>query len=112
MLCRCEVLTQPLFEAPVCKEAASDHDAALPAIQQPLLLGFLGVLQGYRLPGLVIALGLLGLGYGIRYGSSVCLYMAMAICAGLSTGRGNYAASSTGCDVPNLASILVFVYVH
>ena len=30
----------------------------------------------------------------------------------LSTGRGNYAASSTGCDVPNLASILVFVYVH
>jgi hypothetical protein len=48
------------------------------------LLGFLGVLHGYRLPGLVIALGLLGLGYGIRYGSSVCLYMAMAICAGLS----------------------------
>jgi hypothetical protein len=30
----------------------------------------------------------------------------------LSTARGNYAASSAGCDVPNLASILVFVYVH
>ena len=48
------------------------------------LLGFLGLLHGYRLPGLVIALGLLGLGYGIRYGSSACLYVAMAICAGLN----------------------------
>src|SRR5215475_7585129 len=47
-------------------------------------LGFLGVLHGYHLPGLVIALSLLGLGYGIRYGSSACLYVAMAICAGLS----------------------------
>ena len=26
--------------------------------------------------------------------------------------RGNYAASFAGCDVPNLASSLVFVYVH
>jgi hypothetical protein len=48
------------------------------------LLGSLGLLHGYRLPGLAIALGLLGLGYGIRYGSSACLYVAMAICAGLS----------------------------
>ena len=48
------------------------------------LLGFLGLLHGYHLPGLVIALGLLGLGYGIRYGSGVCLYVAMAIFAGLS----------------------------
>jgi hypothetical protein len=48
------------------------------------LLGFLGLLHGYHLPGLVIALGLLGLGYGIRYGSSACLYVAMAICAGLN----------------------------
>ena len=48
------------------------------------LLGFLGLLHGYRLPGLVIALGLLGLGYGIRYGSSACLYVAMALFAGLS----------------------------
>src|SRR5215468_3520341 len=38
----------------------------------------------YHLSGLIIALGLLGLGYGIRYGSSACLYVAMAICAGLS----------------------------
>ena len=48
------------------------------------LLGFLGVLHGYRLPGLVIALSLLGLGYGIRYGSSACLYAAMVLFAGLS----------------------------
>ena len=48
------------------------------------LLGFRGLLHGYYLPGLVIALALLGLGYGIRYGSSVCLYVSMAICAGLS----------------------------
>ena len=48
------------------------------------LLGFLGLLHGYHLTGLVIARGLLGLGYGIRYGSSTCLYVAMAICAGLS----------------------------
>ena len=47
-------------------------------------LGFLGLLHGYHLAGLVIALGLLGLGYGIRYGSSACLYVAMALCAGLS----------------------------
>ena len=40
------------------------------------LLGFLGLLHGYHLAGLVIALGLLGLGYGIRYGSSACLYVA------------------------------------
>jgi len=48
------------------------------------LLGFLGLLHGYHLPGLVIALSLLGLGYGIRYGSRACLYVAIAICAGLS----------------------------
>jgi hypothetical protein len=48
------------------------------------ILGFLGLLHGYHLPGLVIALGLLGLGYSIRYGSSACLYVAMAICAGLN----------------------------
>ena len=48
------------------------------------LLGFLGLLHGYHLPGLVIALGLLGLGYGIRYGSSACLYIATALFAGLS----------------------------
>lgn len=35
--------------------------------------------QGYGLPGLGIALGVIGLGYGIRYGSRVCLYMALGI---------------------------------
>ena len=48
------------------------------------LLGWLGLLPGYRLPGLVIALSLLGLGYGIRYGSSACLYGARGLFAGLS----------------------------
>jgi len=48
------------------------------------LLGFLGLLHGYHLSGLAIALALLGLGYGIRYGSSACLYVAMAVCVGLS----------------------------
>jgi hypothetical protein len=48
------------------------------------LLGFLGLLHGYRLPGLVVALSLVGLGYGIRYGSSACLYVATALFAGLS----------------------------
>ena len=48
------------------------------------LLGFLGVLQGYHLPGLVVALSLLGLGYGIRHGSSACLYAATALFIGLS----------------------------
>jgi hypothetical protein len=48
------------------------------------LLGSLGLLHGYHFPGLVIALGLLGLGYGIRYGSSACLYVATVVCAGLS----------------------------
>ena len=48
------------------------------------LIGLLGLLRGYRLPGLVVALGLLGLGYGIRYGSGACLHAATGIFAGLS----------------------------
>ena len=50
------------------------------------LLAILRLLHGYRLPGLglVIALSILGLGYGIRYGSSACLYAAMGTFAGLS----------------------------
>jgi hypothetical protein len=50
------------------------------------LLAILGLLRGYRLPGLglVIALGILGLGYGIRHGSSACLYAATGAFAGLS----------------------------
>ena len=54
------------------------------------LLALLGLLHGYRLPGvgLVIALGVLGLGYGIRYGSRACLYAATGIFAGLSLSFG------------------------
>ena len=48
------------------------------------LAGFLGLLRGYCLPGLVVALAILGLGYGIRYGSSACFYAATGIFAGLS----------------------------
>lgn len=48
------------------------------------LMALLGLLHGYRLPGLVLALGLLGCGYGIRHGSRVCLYAATGTCAALS----------------------------
>jgi hypothetical protein len=50
------------------------------------LMALLGLLHGYRLPGLglVIALGILALGYGIRHGSNGCLYAATGIFAGLS----------------------------
>ena len=50
------------------------------------LLALLGLLHGYRLPGLglIIALSVLAFGYGIRHGSSVCLYVAMGTFAGLS----------------------------
>lgn len=48
------------------------------------LMGMLGLLRGYHLPGLGVALGILGLGYGIRYGSSACLYAATGMFAGLS----------------------------
>ena len=49
-------------------------------------LALLGLLHGSRRPGLglVMALSILGLGYGIRHGSSVCLYVAMGTFAGLS----------------------------
>jgi len=54
------------------------------------LLALLGLLHGYHLPGLglVTALSILGLGYGIRYGSRVCLYAATGIFAGLSLSFG------------------------
>ena len=35
--------------------------------------------RGYGLPGLGIALVILGLGYGIRYGSMACLYTATGL---------------------------------
>jgi hypothetical protein len=49
-------------------------------------MALLGLLHGYRLPGLglAIALGILGLGYGIRHGSRACLYAATGAFAGLS----------------------------
>lgn len=33
--------------------------------------------QSYGIPGLGIALGVIGLGYGIRYGSRICLHIAL-----------------------------------
>ena len=40
--------------------------------------------RGYGLPGLVIAVGFIGLGYGIRYGSNVALYLTTGGFAALS----------------------------
>ena len=50
------------------------------------LMALLGLLRGYYLPGLglAIALSVLALGYGIRYGSSACLYAATGVFAVLS----------------------------
>ena len=45
--------------------------------------------QGYGWPGLLIALGILGLGYGIRYSSMICLYTALGVFA-LLTGFHGY----------------------
>ena len=60
------------------------------------LLALLGLLHGYRLPGLglVTALSILGLGYGIRYGSRVCLFAATGIFAGLSLSFGALVVSA------------------
>ncbi len=52
------------------------------------LLGGLGFWQGFSGLGLLVAVSLLGLGYGIRYGSSVCLYAATGICVGISLYSG------------------------
>ena len=40
--------------------------------------------RSFGVPGLLIALGVIGLGYGIRYSSSICLYAATAIFAALN----------------------------
>ena len=40
--------------------------------------------RGYGLPGLVIAVGFIGLGYGIRYGSNVAFYLSTGGFAALS----------------------------
>lgn len=52
------------------------------------LLGGLGFWQGFSGPGLLVAVSLLGLGYGIRYGNSACLYVATGIYAALSLYSG------------------------
>ena len=51
--------------------------------------GVLGLLHGYTLPGLLIAVSLLGLGYGIRYGSRACLYVATGICVDSASMAGS-----------------------
>lgn len=48
------------------------------------LVALVGLRRGYHLSGLGVALGILGLGYGIRYGRRVCLYVTTGIFAGLS----------------------------
>jgi hypothetical protein len=45
--------------------------------------------RGYGWPGLLVALGMLGLGYGIRYSSMICLYTALGVFA-LLTGFHGY----------------------
>ncbi len=45
--------------------------------------------RGYSWPGLLVALGILGLGYGIRYSSMICLYTALGVFAVL-TGLHGY----------------------
>jgi len=58
------------------------------------LLGWLGVLASYRLASLAAALLLCGCGYGIRYGSLVCLYAATGLLAGLSLQYGVQASTT------------------
>jgi len=49
------------------------------------LFGHTGLTQrGYGLPGLGLSLGFAGLGYGVRYGYSWCLYSATGVFAFLS----------------------------
>lgn len=52
------------------------------------LLGGLGVLRGSHWLGLLVALSLTGLGYGIRYGSRLCLILATGLCAGIGLDSG------------------------
>lgn len=40
--------------------------------------------RSFGVPGLIIALGVIGLGYGIRYSSTLCLYTATVIFTALS----------------------------
>lgn len=51
-------------------------------------LGGLGVLRGYGWPGLVFALSAAGLGYGVRYGSFLCLVLVTGLGAGIALDSG------------------------
>ena len=51
--------------------------------------------RSYGLPGSVVALGVIGVGYGIRYGSVPCLYAATGMFIGL-TGYGFYNVAFQG----------------
>jgi len=55
------------------------------ALHLVALLGNAGLAsRSFGLPGLLIALGVIGLGYGIRYSSTLCLYAATSIFAALT----------------------------
>jgi len=61
------------------------------------LLAWLGSValaaRGYGGVGVAVALGVIALGYGIRYGSTACLYAATGVFT-LYTARGLYSAIS------------------
>jgi hypothetical protein len=52
-------------------------------------------LRWYDVAPLIVAIGIIGLGYGIRYGRSACLYMAIGVFAGLM-GYFGYAGVAHG----------------
>jgi hypothetical protein len=54
---------------------------------------------------LIVAVGVIGLGYGIRYGSLACLYIATVLFAGLS-GYFGYISVAHGALRPLVRSLL------
>jgi hypothetical protein len=55
------------------------------ALHLVALLGNAGLAsRSFGLPGLLVALGVIGLGYGIRYSSTRCLYAATIVFAALT----------------------------
>jgi hypothetical protein len=59
----------------------------------------------YDMVPLIVAVGVIGLGYGIRYGSLACLYIATALFAGL-TGYFCYISVVEGTLRPVVRSLL------
>lgn len=49
-----------------------------------LLSGASWTSRSFAVPGLLVALAVIGLGYGIRYSSTLCLYIATAVFAALT----------------------------